>query len=115
APNVSMIWRAAWSDTAVAIVIRRNSGRSGDRNAWYQGLRPGRAEWNVPTVGIAVPTSAAWFAPGENGSWRCTTSGSKVWSASMVRRATARPVATGATEPLLGSRVLGPTVMTPGS
>jgi hypothetical protein len=69
----------------------------------------------VPTAGMVVPTSAAWFGPGDRGSWRWSTSGSKVRSASSVRRATARPVAIGATEPLLGIRVLGPTVMMPGA
>ena len=113
--KVSSTWRAAWADTAVATVRRRSSGRNGDRNVWYHGFRPWRAEWNVPTAGIVVPTSAAWLAPGLNGSCRCSTSGSKVFSASIVRRATARPAATGATDPLLGSRVLGPTVTMPGS
>src|SRR5204863_9507156 len=66
-------------------------------------------------AGSVGPTGAAWLAPGENGSWRWSTSGSKLCNASMVRRATARPAATGATEPLLGKRVLGPTVVMPGS
>ncbi len=69
----------------------------------------------MPTAGSVVPTSAAWLGPGESGSWRWSTSGWNVRSASIVRRATARPLAMGATEPLLGTRVLGPTVVMPGS
>ena len=69
----------------------------------------------MPTAGMLVPTRRAWFAPGASGSWRWRTWGAKVRAASSVRRATARPTAIGATEPLLGIRVLAPTLVIPGS
>ncbi len=114
-PKVWVTWRLASSDTAVDTARRRIMGRRPGRNVSYQPLRPDRAEWNVPTAGMVVPTSAAWLGPGESGSWRWSTSGPKVRNASMVRRATARPLAMGATDPLLGRRVLGPTLVMPGS
>ena len=114
-PNVSSTMRCASADTAVRIASRLSSACNGERSVSYQALRPSMAEWNVPTAGTVVPIRAAWLEPGENGSCRWSTSGPKLRIASSVRRATGRPAAIGATEPLLGTRVLGPTVVIPGS
>ena len=55
------------------------------------------------------------LAPGENGSCRCTTSGSNERSASSVRLATALPDVIGAIDPFDGNRNVGPRLMIPGS
>ncbi len=70
--------------------------------------------WNVPTDGIAVPSSANVVGPGTSGSCRCITSGSKLRSASRVRCAATLPGAIGEIEPLLSTLVLGPTDITNG-
>ena len=73
-PNVSSTCRAASADTAVRTASRRSMAWSGERSVSYHALRPGRAEWNVPTAGTEDPISAAWLGPGVNGSCRWTTS-----------------------------------------
>ena len=99
-PNVSATWRAACSDTAVAMARRRSadaraSGTSGTRVAARPRGMEGADRGDRGTEERGV------VGPRRKGSCRCTTSGSNVRSASIVRRATARPVAIGEIEPLL--------------
>jgi hypothetical protein len=115
-PNASSAMRRAPSDTAVRTVTWSSKRRAGRRKSWYQRFAPSEYEaWKVPTAGTSAPSSVAWFDPGTSGSCRCSTSGPNTRSASSVRRATALPDAIGATEPLESNRVLGPTVVIPGS
>ncbi len=90
------------------IINERKAGRS----HWY-GTSP--AAWNVPTIGPLKPISALTVGPGTIGSWRCTTSGSRLRNASAVRRAVARPGEIGAMEPFDSHSTVGPTLTIVGS
>ena len=108
----AQIWRLASSDTAVATASRRIIGLRPGRNVSYQPLRPVRGEWNVPTAGMRGADERGVVGAGRERLVQVQRRRvGSVRRASIVRRATARPVAMGATEPLLGTRELGPTVV----
>ena len=74
------------------------------------------AAWNVPTLGISLPSNAALVGPGANGSCRWSTSGANTRNASSVRSdAVVWSWTNGTTLPLDATPVVGPTVVTPGS
>ena len=65
-PNASSALRWASAETAVRIVRLRDHRAAAERSsASYHAFRPGARRGTCRPSGRSVPTSAAWFAPGD--------------------------------------------------